>query len=336
MNYESEEALAKINLAIWQQEASAQPPVQGSAPFLFGSNGVRVVAQGDSWFDYPPGIDIIKWLKLTSGYSIKNFATAGDTLENMVYGSLINQASWTHKPPEMDAVIDEIKSSKPAFFLFSGGNDIVGRRLDGFLNHASSNPTSLLRNEVLDYSIDRVFKGAYETMIQRVQQANPKIHILFHGYGRGIPTGKAVINVGPLRLIGPWLRPALTRKNILDPAVQRTVIATIADRFNEMLKGLASGKPNLHFIDLRTEIKDGDWVNENHLNALAYRRVAALFEAKMNALLPKQDAAVQMLAKAATLAAFHALEQSLGLPSASVTPLGKKRTRPRAIEAPTV
>jgi hypothetical protein len=114
------------------------------------------------------------------------------------------------------------------------------------------------------------------------------------------------------------------------------VIATIADRFNEMLKGLASGKPNLHFIDLRTEIKDGDWVNENHLNALAYRRVAALFEAKMNALLPKQDAAVQMLAKAATLAAFHALEQSLGLPSASVTPLGKKRTRPRAIEAPTV
>lgn len=335
MNYESEEALAKINLAIWQQEASAQPPEQGSAPFLFGSNGVRVVSQGDSWFDYLPGIDIIKWLKLTSGYNIKNFGTAGDTLENMVFGTEIRQANWTRRPGEMGAVIDEIKSTQPLFFLFGGGgNDIVGDELDAFLNHADSNPTSLLRTEVLDYTINTVFKGAYESMIKQVQQANPKIHILFHGYGRGIPTGKAVINIGSLHVIGPWLRPALTRKNILDPALQRKLIAAIVDRFNEMLKGLASGKPNLHYIDLRNEIKDDDWINENHLNALAYRRMAALFEAKMNALLPKPAAAVQARAKAAALAAFQALEQSLAPDCASVSPQGKKRPRPRVIEAP--
>ncbi|MES2818563.1 MAG: SGNH/GDSL hydrolase family protein [Pseudomonadota bacterium] len=323
MDYEREDVLAKINLAIWQQEATTQPAEPGSAPFLFDCNGVRVVAQGDSWFDYLPGIDIIKWLKLTSGYRIKNFATPGDTLENMVYGTEIREGAWTRRPPEMEEVLDEIRRTQPAFFLFcGGGNDIAGRfgeRLDAFLNHASANPADLLRSEFLEYSVNTLFKAAYESMIERVQQANPAIHILFHGYGRAIPTGKAVINLGNFRLIGPWLRPALTRKNILDPALQRRLIATIADRFNEMLMGLAAARPNVHFIDLRDSIRDDDWINETHLNALAYWRAATLFEAKMDALLPTSALAGHLRAKTTTLAAFQALEQSLE--NLSPTPL---------------
>ncbi|MET1078511.1 MAG: hypothetical protein ABWY06_10890 [Pseudomonas sp.] len=335
MNYESEETLAKINLALWQQEPSDLPVEPGSAPFLFGANGVRVVAQGDSWFNYPPGIDIIKWLKLTSGYRIRNFATAGDTLENMIYGTQINEGAWTRDPVEMAAVLDEIRTTQPSFFLFcGGGNDIVGEQLDGFLNHASSNPASLLRDEFLDYTVNTVFKGAYERMIAQVQQANPLIHILFHGYGRAIPTGKAVINIGPLRIIGPWLRPALTRKNILDPAAQRLLMAEIANRFNVMLQGLTAGQPRLHYLDLRDEIRDDDWINETHLTSFAHRRVAALFEAKMNALLPPGLVAQQTQAKATTLAAFQALERSLDN-QASASP-GKRKARQDDLRAPAV
>lgn len=315
MDYAREEVLAKINLAIWQQEAKAQGAEQGSAPFLFGGNGVRVVAQGDSWFNYLPGIDIIKWLKLTSGYRIKSFATPGDTLENMVYGTEIREGVWTRRPPEMEEVLDEIRRTQPAFFLFcGGGNDIAGRtgeQLDAFLNHASGDPAQLLRSEYLDYIVNTVFKQAYASMIERVQRANPAIHILFHGYGRAIPTGKAVLNLGTLRLIGPWLRPALTRKNILDPALQRGLIAAIVDRFNEMLAGLAATRPQVHLIDLRDSLRDDDWINENHLNALAYWRVATLFESKMDALLPASALAEHLRVKAATRAAFQALEQSL-------------------------
>ena len=40
----------------------------------------KILAQGDSWFDYLPGTDIIDCLKKIYGYDISNYATAGDTL----------------------------------------------------------------------------------------------------------------------------------------------------------------------------------------------------------------------------------------------------------------
>ncbi|MFJ7311662.1 SGNH/GDSL hydrolase family protein [Pseudomonas sp. NPDC098747] len=322
MNYESEDALAKINLAIWQHDQPAQKVAPGAAAgFFFGSDGVDVVAQGDSWFDYLPGVDIIKWLKLTSGYKIKSFATGGDTLENMVYGTEIKEGSWTRKPVEFADVLAEIKSTKPAFFLFSaGGNDIAGDEFGSFLNHADSSPPSLLRTAYVNDTIDRVFRGGYEDMIKRVKAVSPKTRIIFHGYGRAIPTGKGVINFGTYRFIGPWIRPSLTRKNIMDPQVQRKIVADFIDQFNDMLKSVADSNPDVHFLDLRDLIKDEDWINELHLNALAYKRMAAVFEKKMDSLLTPKLSAVMSDAKASAMASFQLLDQSLaasqsGLPA---------------------
>ena len=39
-----------------------------------------IVAEGDSWFDYPLKKDIIDYLR-KKGFGIANFAKAGDTLE---------------------------------------------------------------------------------------------------------------------------------------------------------------------------------------------------------------------------------------------------------------
>ncbi|WP_148051141.1 SGNH/GDSL hydrolase family protein [Pseudomonas fluorescens] len=313
MNYESEDALAKINLAIWQHDQPAQKVKADSTyGFFFGSNGVKVVAQGDSWFDYLPGVDIIKWLKLTSGYKIKSFASGGDTLENMVYGTEIKEGAWTRQPVEFIEVLDEIKSTKPAFFLFSaGGNDIAGDEFASFLNHASSSPATLLRTDYVKDTIGRVFRGAYEEMIKKVKAASPKTKIIFHGYGRAIPTGKGVVNIGNYRFIGPWIRPSLTRKNIMDPQVQRQIVADFIDQFNAMLKSVADSHPDVHYLDLRDLIKDDDWINELHLNAPGYKRMAAVFEDKMDSLLSSRLAAVQRDAKAAAQLSFQLLEQSL-------------------------
>lgn len=313
MNYESEDALSKINLAIWQHEQEGQPMPPGAAgAFFFGSNGVNVVAQGDSWFDYLPGVDIIKWLKLTSGYKIKNFATGGDTLENMVYGTEFKEGAWTRKTPEFAEVLAEIKSTKPTFFLFSAaGNDIAGDEFAAFLNHADSSPPDLMRTGYVDYVINTVFKGAYENMIKRVKNAHPKVKIIFHGYGRAIPTGKGVVNIGNYRFIGPWIRPSLTRKNILDPVVQRKIVADFIDKLNVMLKSVADSHTDVYYLDLRELISDDDWINELHLNAPAYRRMAAEFEALMDSLLSKKDATIQLAAKASAAESFQRLEQSL-------------------------
>src|SRR5438552_7798170 len=46
----------------------------------------KLLAQGDSWFDYPPGTDIIDCLHTNHGHTIVNIAVAGSTLNDEVYG----------------------------------------------------------------------------------------------------------------------------------------------------------------------------------------------------------------------------------------------------------
>jgi hypothetical protein len=46
----------------------------------------RLLAQGDSWFDYPPGTDLIDCLHRNHGHEIVNIAVAGSTLNDEAYG----------------------------------------------------------------------------------------------------------------------------------------------------------------------------------------------------------------------------------------------------------
>lgn len=46
----------------------------------------NLLAQGDSWFDYPPGTDIIDCLHSNHGHQITNIAVAGSTLNDVAYG----------------------------------------------------------------------------------------------------------------------------------------------------------------------------------------------------------------------------------------------------------
>src|SRR5262249_28750319 len=45
-----------------------------------------LLAQGDSWFDYPPGTDLIDCLHSNHGHMIVNIAVAGSTLNDEAYG----------------------------------------------------------------------------------------------------------------------------------------------------------------------------------------------------------------------------------------------------------
>jgi hypothetical protein len=103
-----------------------------------------------------------------------------------------------------------------------------------------------------------------------------------HGYGYAIPTG---IGVGfdCANFLGPWLLPALRNKGWQDQQVQRSVVATLIDRFNDMLDSLQSQYNDIFFhIDLRQMIAPQDWVNELHLKPYKVEdvamRIATTFE----------------------------------------------------------
>lgn len=239
---------------------------------------VTLVAEGDSWFDYLPGLDILDQLRLRHGHNIIKLSAAGDTLENIAFGTEINR-DFSRTTPQINTLIETTSRVQPRVVLLSGGgNDIAGDELDGFLNHADSGLPGL-RVEYLNDVVHGLFRAAYERLARSIWEIDPSICIITHGYGRPIPDGRAVLNFPfNFRFIGPWLRPAFTRKNILNLSTAKGIVGTMIDELNSMLASLTTSLgPKFHFIDLRSTIRTNDWVNELHLSNAAYGRVADKF-----------------------------------------------------------
>lgn len=232
-----------------------------------------LIAEGDSWFDYLPGTDLIDCLRNYHDYAIDNYAKAGDTLENMIYGTGINKR-FERVSPTIDKVLRRLGELKPKVFLFSGGgNDVAGEEFESYLNHKSSG-LPVVREQFVNNMINNVFRKYFEDLIDKVAVVSPQTHIVVHGYGRTAPTGEGV-DVFFFTFAGPWLKPALAKKGIFDFAEQRNAVFTLIDKYNEMLRELAHHRRNFHYVDLRDMLDpDRDWANELHLHNSAFARVA--------------------------------------------------------------
>lgn len=250
---------------------------QHAVPFILehatAARRGRILAEGDSWFDYPVGTDLIDCLRNLFDYDIESFAQAGDTLENMIYGTGITR-DFQREEPQIRKVLLRIEQVKPKVFLFSGGgNDVAGDEFGSYLNHKLSGLPSF-RQEFAVQMINVIFRRYLEGLIEAVALRSRDTHIVTHGYGRTIPTGKGV-NLLFFTFAGPWLRPALVQKAILDGAEQQSIVFKIIDLYNDMLAGLAAAHPNFHCVDLRPILDPHtDWANELHLTNSAYARAA--------------------------------------------------------------
>jgi hypothetical protein len=249
------------------------------------------VAEGDSWFDYVPAWfedpvkgDLIGHLHATRRYNIFRVAAAGDTLENMVWGTEYAEASWTPRTPQLEQTLHEIERKQPQIFLFSGGgNDFAGSELEGLLNHAESGLPAL-REAHAEYVFGEVVPRAIETLIGRVHAAKRDLHVFLHGYAYAIPDGRGVIRITPgWQFYGPWLRPAFTKKRILELAEMQAILRGLVDRFNAALAAVARRHARVHYIDLRPVITERHWANELHPTARGFGLVADAFDAAIQA-----------------------------------------------------
>lgn len=242
--------------------------------------GDVLVAQGDSWFDYSPaGLDIIDCLKKFYGYRIHNVSDAGDTLDNMAWGTEYD-GNWHRKPPPLDETLDAVRKYRPrAVLLSGGGNDIAGDELLSFLNHKKTGLPPL-RQPYTGFVIGTYFRKAYEEILRRIWEIDDRIHIITHGYGYGVPDGRAVFRLFGFSFVGPWLRPALTSKGYIRMSEREEITHALIDMINNMLRDLANDdvRRRIHYIDLRGVIRDGDWENELHLRNSAFKRIAGKFD----------------------------------------------------------
>ena len=250
---------------------------------------IRIVAEGDSWFDYPLLDDILDHL-CRMDYAVIKESKAGNTLEEIVFGCDYSidkrtERATFHGRPAMAATLASIRKYKPRFVLFSaGGNDIMGEEIRQFLNHAATQPNALLREDSFEDALTNCLQPGIETFIRRVLETDPTVDILMDGYAVPFPTGRQFQLAG-IGLSGPWLLPNFARKGITRFQDQRQILEHLVKRFNEMLASLAQKYEQFHYLDLRSMFRDpSDWRDEIHLIPKNFGKVAEVYHQKMQEL----------------------------------------------------
>ena len=265
-------------------------------------NALIGVSEGDSWFDYAPAFiesplegDLLAHLHRTGRYNIYNVAKAGDTLENMAYGTDV-QSDEQPQPAEILGTVAAVQLHQPQFFLLSaGGNDMSGSNgvyLENYLNHATTGLSPLRQQRALD-TFATINKAALRYILDQVKAAKSDIHIFIHGYDYAVPDGRPVFRApGGFNFVGPWLLPAFARKRIWPPSVRQQVVNDLIDLHNQTIASLAASDPQVHHIDCRGVLRNDpqtyqqDWDNELHPTPSGFGKIAARFDAVISQTFP--------------------------------------------------
>lgn len=238
-----------------------------------------IVAEGDSWFDYPVGLDVLDQLRRLYGYEIERHGKAGDTLENMTYGTEINRR-FQRRSPQLEEVVKSVQKLRPKVVLFSaGGNDVAGDELIHYLQHASSAASKggkvWLRADAWTSALAQM-EACIRYFAAAIRKANPDSHIVMHGYANPVPDGRAVINA-PLgfKFFGPWLRPAFAMKGYERWETTEPFAAKLLGDYNALLAKIAKSSGSwFHYVDTRPAVARNQWANELHPTNAGFEAVA--------------------------------------------------------------
>jgi lysophospholipase L1-like esterase len=235
-----------------------------------GSRSAGVlVAEGDSWFDYPWN-DIIELLEDRHAYDVESVAHKGDTVEEMAYsGGQLEE--FTRRLEKLIRRHDIPK----AILLSAGGNDVAGLEFKILLNHASS-PVAGLNQQIVSGVVDERIRFAYVTIISAITRicevrTGRRIPILVHGYDYPVPDGRGFLG-GWSVLPGPWLEPGFRAKGYESLDERKKWARELITRFNRMLEGLSAIPEYSHvrYVKLLGTLSGEDatykawWDNELH------------------------------------------------------------------------
>jgi hypothetical protein len=263
-----------------QDPTKPTPHMALAAAASAGTKG-WLIAEGDSWFDYP-GTDLLNALQ-QSAYDVESVARAGDRVEMMAFG----RGQLDKFAAAVEKVIGSGQTPK-AILLSGGGNDIAGSEFGFLLNHAGS-PKQGLNDSVVRGVIEERVRDAYVWIIRTIsdlcqKMLKQKVRIIVHGYGYPIPDGDGVLGgLGPLP--GPWLRPGFIEKGFGSLAQNTDMMRTLMDRFNTMLQGVAGDFAHVRYVNLRNVLpaKKTLWANELHPKENGFKLAAKELEKAIEA-----------------------------------------------------
>ena len=221
-------------------------------------DGVKIVAEGDSWFQYPlllkDTIDQLNDLD-NFNYAIYGLSEAGDLLSNIVIEDEISAA---------------IENEKPDVFLISGGgNDMVGNGRMTTLVHpfnGQRKPENYPNQRFTQFLSE--LENVYRDLFSRLLANTPHLKILCHGYDNAIPAN------------GSWLGKPLEQIGITDKVLQRQIVAVMIAAFNERLIDIAADFPgSVYHVDCQRLVgTKSKWHDELHPKDEGYFKVAKKFD----------------------------------------------------------
>lgn len=230
--------------------------------------GHVVVAEGDSWFQYPYiKTDIIDHLSARPELAIRCRSAAGDWLRQMV--------------DDLPGTLDAIEAVEArALLLSGGGNDLVGNPGLGHLvrRHRPGEPASYYIGDDARRRLDDMAE-MYRYIVSTVHKRFPGLPILCHGYAHSVP--------GKQRWMG-WVARSLERDaRIEDPSLQAAIVHHMIDRFNDSLIALSQADPDVHYIDCRALIQPelSHWFDEIHPTDEKWAAVADAFADRLRTVL---------------------------------------------------
>lgn len=232
---------------------------------LSGWGGLKFVAEGDSWFQYPWDYDDDLIDYLMEPYAIYCLSAAGDLLSNMLDGKSV--------------LIDAIKSTDADGLLLSGGgNDIAGKQLFGYLEHFDPAYPNRAAEEYVGAEFQAFLnhtEGRLRAFFSKLAQGCPHLKIFLHGYDHPIPRER-----------GPWLGPTLKDKEI-PPSLWRPILGLMIDRYNALLRKLEKEFQGRVFVtDLRGTAGERGWRDELHLEPAYCEKAALALQKTIDGALP--------------------------------------------------
>ncbi len=240
-----------------------------------------LIAEGDSWFDYPMH-DVLRLLEDDHLFDVESVAHRGDSVEDMAH----SEGQFEEFARRLEKLLRDAKVPR-AILLSGGGNDIAGDEFALLLNHAASTLPPF-NEDIVRGVIEVRLKEAYASMISSLTAIakyylGRPIPIVTHGYDYPVPDGRGFLG-GWWKLPGPWLKPGFRRKGHDDFTKNTLLIVQLIDRFNTMLAAVSALPQfaHVHYLDLRGTLKhDGTykkhWANEMHPNATGFDLVTKKF-----------------------------------------------------------
>ncbi len=257
--------------------------IPAKARGLFSSKKTAgvLIAEGDSWFDYPMQ-DVLRMLEDDHLFDVESVAHKGDCVEDMAY----SKGQFEEFARRLEKLLRNDKRPR-AILLSGGGNDIAGDEFAILLNHAASTLPAF-NEDIVRGVVDVRLKEAYASIISGLtaiakSYLGKPIPIITHGYDYPIPDGRGFMG-GWWKLPGPWLKPGFQRKGHDNQAKNAVLIMQLIDRFNAMLSTVTALPEfaHVHYLDLRGTLNHDatykkHWANEMHPNETGFDLVTKKF-----------------------------------------------------------